>query len=77
MRGPSMIAPFASEIISVLRDLEQAARALAEIGTKAHPQGVVAAYREHGGAIGNVASGFLEAQQEARQMIAEWERHNV
>lgn len=71
-----MIAPFSTEIIDALAALERAATALAEIGTEAHPKGILAAYDERGGAVGNIAATFIAAQQEARQMIAEWERHN-
>ena len=72
-----MIAPFATEIIDVLATLERAATWLAEIETEAQPKGVLAAYNERGGAVGNIAATFVEARREAREMIAEWERHNV
>lgn len=72
-----MIAPFSTEIIDALAALERAATALAEIGTATHPDGLLNDYREVGGAVGGIAEVFISARREAREIIAEWERHNV
>lgn len=52
-----------------LRSLEQAATALAEIGTGDNPDGILAKYRETGGALGMIAECFITAQQDAREIL--------
>lgn len=58
-----------AEILEALAALEQAASALADIATDAHPDGVMTAYREAGGALGGIAEVFIAARREARKII--------
>lgn len=58
-----------SRTIDRLRALEQAATALAEIGTGDHREGILTKYREAGGALGGVAECFIAARRDVRELL--------
>jgi len=59
-----------TRIREALRELEQAATALAEIGTQTHQRGILLKYQVCGGALGDVARRFVVARRAALDILS-------